>query len=165
MKLSEGIEQAIHSVALLSGLPENAVLSASALAEFHGVSTSYLLKHLQALSRDKILNTVPGPKGGYQLAKEAHKITLLNIVTAIEGPESAFRCQEIRKRGPNPASNAMLKRPCSINVAMLKAEQAYKKELSKTTIADISKSVEEIDDGSIAARSCLFLEQNLRETK
>ena len=50
MKLSEGVEQAIHCVTMLSGLSDGGVLSAAALAEFHGVSTSYLLKHLQALS-------------------------------------------------------------------------------------------------------------------
>ena len=50
MKLSEGIEQAIHCMTMLSGVSEGGVLSAAALAEFHGVSTSYLLKHLQALS-------------------------------------------------------------------------------------------------------------------
>ncbi|MGO7200908.1 transcriptional regulator, partial [Rhizobium ruizarguesonis] len=50
MKMGDGVEQAIHSVAMLSGLSEGGVLSAAALAEFHGVSTSYLLKHLQALS-------------------------------------------------------------------------------------------------------------------
>ena len=50
MKLGDGVEQAIHSVGMLAGLSEGGVLSAAALAEFHGVSTSYLLKHLQSLS-------------------------------------------------------------------------------------------------------------------
>lgn len=45
MKLSEGVEQAIHCTAFLAGLSEDGVLSAAALAELHGVSTSYLLKH------------------------------------------------------------------------------------------------------------------------
>ena len=64
MKLSEGVEQAIHSVGMLAGLSAEGVLSAAALAEFHGVSTSYLLKHLQVLSGAGILQTVPGPRGG-----------------------------------------------------------------------------------------------------
>lgn len=50
MKLSEGVEQAFHCTAFLAGLSEHGVLSAAALAELHGVSTSYLLKRLQALS-------------------------------------------------------------------------------------------------------------------
>ena len=91
MKLGDGVEQAIHSVTMLAILPENGVLSAAALAEFHGVSTSYLLKHLQALSRAGIMLTVPGPKGGYRLTKPPAEITILDIVLAVEGPEPAFR--------------------------------------------------------------------------
>ncbi len=49
MKLGDGVEQAIHSVTMLAALPADGLLSAASLAEFHGVSTSYLLKHLQAL--------------------------------------------------------------------------------------------------------------------
>jgi len=37
MKLSEGVEQAVHCVLMLSGLGDDGVLAASALAEFHGV--------------------------------------------------------------------------------------------------------------------------------
>ncbi|WP_421637204.1 RrF2 family transcriptional regulator, partial [Enterobacter ludwigii] len=75
MKLSEGVEQAIHCTAFLAGLSEDGVLSAAALAELHGVSTSYLLKHLQALSGAGIVATTPGPKGGYRLAKAPKDIT------------------------------------------------------------------------------------------
>ncbi len=164
MKLGDGVEQAIHSVAMLSGLSEGGVLSAAALAEFHGVSTSYLLKHLQALSGAGILHTVPGPKGGYRLARLAEKITLLDIVLAVEGPAPAFRCNEIRQRGPNPAPDRFFLKPCNISAAMLKAERVYRAELAKTTIADLGAELAEIDDGTIAARSCAFLELHERRT-
>ncbi|WP_283195463.1 Rrf2 family transcriptional regulator [Rhizobium sp. AN80A] len=164
MKLGDGVEQAIHSVAMLSGLSEGGVLSAAALAEFHGVSTSYLLKHLQALSGAGILHTVPGPKGGYRLARPAKKITLLDIVLAVEGPAPAFRCNEIRQRGPNPAPDRFFAKPCNISAAMLKAERVYRAELAKTTIADLGAELAEIDDGTIAARSCAFLELHERRT-
>ena len=102
MKLGEGVEHAIHSVTVLAALKPGRVLPAAALAEFHGVSPSYLLKHLQALSGAGILATVPGPNGGYRLAKSTDKIRLLDIVLAVEGAQPAFRCTEIRQRGPNP---------------------------------------------------------------
>ena len=63
MKLSDGVEQAIHSVLVLGALGPGGALSAAALAEYHGVSTSYLLKHLQALSGAGVLESVPGPAG------------------------------------------------------------------------------------------------------
>lgn len=164
MKLGDGVEQAIHSVGMLAGLSESGVLSAAALAEFHGVSTSYLLKHLQSLSNAGIVATVPGPKGGYRLARATDRITLLDIVLAVEGPQPAFRCAEIRQRGPNPLPGRYFTKPCGINAAMLKAEKAYRAELAKTTIADILGDLAANDDGGIAARGCAFLELNERKT-
>lgn len=164
MKLGDGVEQAIHSVGMLAGLSEGGVLSAAALAEFHGVSTSYLLKHLQSLSNAEIVATVPGPKGGYRLARATDRITLLDIVLAVEGPQPAFRCAEIRQRGPNPLPGRYFTKPCGINAAMLKAEKAYRAELAKTTIADILGDLAANDDGGIAARGCTFLALNERKT-
>jgi Rrf2 family protein len=164
MKLGDGVEQAIHSVGMLAGLSEGGVLSAAALAEFHGVSTSYLLKHLQLLSGAGIVSTVPGPKGGYRLARTTDKITLLDIVLAVEGPQPAFRCAEIRQRGPNPLPGRYFTKPCGINAAMLKAEKAYRAELANTSIADILGDLAATDDGGIAARGCAFLELNERRT-
>lgn len=162
MKLSEGVEQAIHSVAMLASLEADQVLSAAALAEFHGVSPSYLLKHLQALSRSGILGTVPGPKGGYHLAQTPEDISLLDVVLAVEGPEPAFRCKEIRRNGPNPVPEGFFKAPCQINAAMLRAERSYRAELRKVTIAHLLAEVREDDDGTLAARSCAFLDANVR---
>src|SRR3954462_6317710 len=156
MKMSDGVEQAIHCVAMMAGLSEHGVLSAAALAEFHGVSTSYLLKHLQALSGAGITVTRPGPTGGYRLARAPGAITLLDVVLAVEGPAPAFRCAEIRQRGPNPLPGRYFTKPCGINAAMLKAERAYRAELAKVTIADILADLNATDDGGIAARGCAF---------
>ncbi len=163
MKLSDGIEQAIHSVAMLASLPPDGLLSAAALAEFHGVSPSYLLKHLQALSRAGLLDTVPGPNGGYRLARSPDAISLLDIILAVEGPEPAFRCKEIRQRGPNPLSPGHYAKPCQINAAMLRAERAYRAELRRITIAELTAQVVADDtDGAVAERGCRFLELHLR---
>ena len=163
MKLSDGVEQAIHSVTMLAGLSSEGVLSAAALAEFHGVSASYLLKHLQALSRAGVVKTLSGPNGGYRLGRSPSNISLLDIVLAVEGEAPAFRCNEIRRRGPNPLPGRLLTKPCSINAAMLRAEQAYRAELSQVSIADILSDVSAMDDGAIAQRSCTFLEVHERK--
>ncbi|MTI11290.1 Rrf2 family transcriptional regulator [Curvivirga aplysinae] len=165
MKLGDGVEQAIHAVAMLGTVEDGYVLSAAALAEYHGVSTSYLLKHLQALSREGILNTVPGPKGGYSLARPTDKISLLDVVLAVEGRAPAFRCKEIRQKGPNPLPKEYYKAPCQINAAMLKAEWAYRTELDKVTIASLLDQVMAEDDGSLQAQGCAFLEANQRPLK
>ncbi|WP_298355530.1 Rrf2 family transcriptional regulator [uncultured Litoreibacter sp.] len=165
MKLSDGVEQSIHSIAMLASLEEHQVLSAAALAEFHGVSQSYLLKHLQALSRSGILGTVPGPKGGYHLEQSPDEISLFDVVLAVEGPEPAFRCKEIRRNGPNPASESYFIAPCQISADMLRAERSYHDELRKVKIAHLLAKVQRDDDGTLAARSCAFLDANARTSR
>ena len=162
MKLGDGVEQAIHCVLVLSGLSKDGVLSAAALAEFHGVSTSYLLKHLQALAGAGLLESVPEPKGGYRLARPSDRITLLDIVVAVEGPEPAFRCAEIRQRGPSPVAPHFFKSPCAVNAAMLKAERAYRAELKKVTVADLNADPVSPLGKAITGRTCAFFDLNER---
>jgi len=165
MKLGDGVEQAIHCVTVLAALPADGLLSAASLAELHGVSTSYLLKHLQVLSGAGIVRTEPGPRGGYRLGRLPGDISLLDIVLAVEGPEPAFRCKEIRQNGPDPLPPEYFKTPCQINAAMLRAEHAYRNELRGVTIQDLIAQVKAADDGAIAARGCAFLASHLRQPK
>lgn len=162
MKLSDGVEAAIHSAVVLADLPEGATLSGAALAEYHGISGSYLLKHLQNLVAARILESVPGPAGGYRLGRKLDNISLLDIVLAIEGSQPAFRCAEIRQKGPGALEPAAYRKPCGINAAMLKAELAYRAVLAETKLSTLHDGyLAEADPRSVAF-SCAFLERNQR---
>lgn len=162
MKLSEGVEAAVHCAAILAGLAPGRAMPAAAMAEFHGLSPTYLLKHLQALAKAKLLDSVPGPTGGYRLARAPEKITLLDLVLAIEGPAPAFRCQEIRQRGPARQEASAYVKPCGINAAMLKAERAYRAALAETTLADIKAGFDNDADPRSVAAGCAFIERYQR---
>ena len=136
MRLSEPVEWALHCTTVLVLLPADAALPASRLAEFHGVPAAYLAKTLQALSRAGIVESVPGRRGGYRLGRPPAEITLLDVVQAVEGTEPSFRCTEIRKRGPARVAHRYSP-VCAIAEAMYRADQAWRAELSRTTVADI----------------------------
>ena len=135
MKLSAGVEWAIHCCVVLS--QAEGPVPAQRLAEFHGVSRTYLAKHLQQLSRAGLVVSTEGRVGGYALTRPAPEISVLDVVLAIEGSEPAFRCTEIRQNGPFPASAQQCRRPCGIARAMWAAEDAWRAELSRRTIADL----------------------------
>ena len=137
MRLSEGVEWGLHCVTLAAVLPPGTALSATRLAEYHDVPTAYLAKHLQTLSRAGVLAAVPGPRGGYRLARPAAAITVLDVVEAIDGDEPAFRCSEIRRRGPAAVAARDYRFPCGIHRAFTRADAAWRKELADTTIASL----------------------------
>ena len=137
MKLSDGVEWGAHVTTILAVLPAGRALPAAKLAEYHGVPAAYLAKHLQALSRAGILESVQGPRGGYRLARPASEITLLDVVEAIDGDEPAFRCTEIRRRGPTAMPAREYPKPCGIHAAFDRADEAWRASLAATTIADL----------------------------
>ena len=141
MKLSEGVEWGLHAVVLLAFTPPESALSAARIAEYHGVPAPYLAKHLQTLARAGILEAVPGPRGGYRLARPADEIRVLDVLEAIDGDTAAFRCTEIRRRGPAARPAREYRVPCGIHAVMLRADAAWRAELARNTVADIAAGV------------------------
>jgi Rrf2 family protein len=137
MRMGQGVEWALHACHLLAELPPGSSLSSGQLAEFFALPAPYLSKHLQALSRAGVTVSVPGPQGGYRLARPAGMISLLAVVEAIEGSVPAFRCTEIRQRGPASLAPGRYRHPCAIASAMARAEAAWRRELEAVTVADI----------------------------
>jgi Rrf2 family protein len=135
--MSDGVEWAVHCATILGALPEGVALSAARLAEYHDVPAPYLAKHLQALTRAGVFVAVPGPRGGYRLARPAAEVTVLDIVEAVDGRQPAFRCTEIRRRGPAAVAASEYRVPCGIHRAMVRADEAWRAELRATTIADL----------------------------
>lgn len=136
--MSDAVEWSIHCCTLLAALPEDGALPAARLAEYHDVPPAYLAKALQAMATAGIVDSRPGPAGGYRLARSPADISLLEVVQAVDGPGTAFRCSEIRQRGPGAIDERGADRiPCGIARAMWRAEDAWRAELSKTTVADM----------------------------
>jgi Rrf2 family protein len=135
--MSDGVEWGVHVCTLLAALPSDGALPAAKLAEYHSVPPAYLAKHLQALARAGLLETVKGPRGGYRLARPPAEITVLEVVEAIDGDEPAFRCTEIRRRGPTAMPARTYTKPCGIHAAFMRADDAWRGELANTTIADV----------------------------
>lgn len=160
MRLSEGIEWALHCCTVLVFLPDDESLPAARLAEFHGVPGSYLAKHLQALTRAGITTSTSGPKGGFRLARPASEVTVLDVVLAIDGDEPAFTCTEVRQNGPQaePAVDYEQLGSCGIAAAMWRAEDAWRRELAGVSIADLTKTLLDTVPSEQIAVSAVWVE-------
>lgn len=144
MRMSEGVEWGLHCCVTLAWLTEEAPISTAKLAAAFGLPPAYLNKSLQALVRAGVLSSMPGIRGGFQLARPPSKVTVLEVVLAIEGPEHSFRCTEIRQKGGGATQHSReFLQPCGIAVTMHRAELAWRQELAKKTLEDLMETAPE----------------------
>lgn len=64
----------------------------AAISERQKISLSYLEQLFGKLRRNNIVESVRGPGGGYYLARPSSKISIAEIVTAVDEPLDATRC-------------------------------------------------------------------------
>jgi Rrf2 family protein len=150
VRLSGGVEWALHCCVVLSGLRRP--VPAAKLAEFHDVSPSYLAKQLQALSRAGLVRSVQGQSGGYLLTRAASDITVLDVVEAVDGDVRTFVCTEVRQRGPLAAEPASCTAPCSIARVMWDADRAWREALRAVSIAELAADVSRMSGADVLPR-------------
>lgn len=140
--MNEGVEWGLHCCLTLTWLDHEQAVPSAKLATLFGLSPTYLNKCLQRLTKAGLLTSTSGPHGGVRLARAPEDITLMDVVAAVEGRETAFRCSEIRQQGVSGADTSPREfaQPCGIATAMRRAELAWRRELAGQTIADLIAS-------------------------
>ncbi|MDH0867352.1 Rrf2 family transcriptional regulator [Mitsuaria sp. GD03876] len=141
--IGTGVEYGLHCLLhLVDESDEGAHAGVRALAELQGVSGEYLAKLFTKLAKAELVVAAEGAGGGYRLARPADRITVHDVVVAIEGDKSFFDCREIRSRcavfddrPPGWATRGV----CSIHAVMQTAEKAMRDELKRHTLADLAE--------------------------
>ncbi|MGH2352346.1 MAG: RrF2 family transcriptional regulator [Chloroflexota bacterium] len=60
-------------------------VQSEAIAKRQGISDAYLDQLLTLLRRAGLVRSMRGPRGGHELARPAGEITLMDVLTALEG--------------------------------------------------------------------------------
>ena len=60
-------------------------IQAGEIAEVYGLPTAYAAKVMSQLARSRILRSDRGPRGGFQLVRDAKNITMLEVIEAVNG--------------------------------------------------------------------------------
>ena len=140
--MSQGVEWALHTCLNLTWVEGDEPMTTATLADFYGLPPAYLNKQLQALVRAGILSSTSGPRGGFRLNRSPSRVTLLDIVNAIEGPQEAWRCDGILRDGPGGRPDVDYREACLLSRAMRGAEAAWRAALASVTLADVKGDVE-----------------------
>jgi Rrf2 family transcriptional regulator, cysteine metabolism repressor len=129
MKLSRSVGYAIVAVGHIAQSPPSDPVFAKTIAKEHKIPLDYLLKILQQLVRANILNGIRGPKGGFIVLRPANKITVLDIVEAVDGP--FISTPNLGGAKASPSFNQ------KVASAYTKASREAANILKKTTIASL----------------------------
>jgi Rrf2 family protein len=163
--LTASVEYGLHCLLGLLDAGEQP-RSARDLAQYQGISPTFVAKIFAKLEKAGIVEALEGVRGGYRLARRPEAITVLELVDAIEGQKPLFDCQEIRSRcalfgadTPQWASRGV----CSIHAVMLKAEKAMREALASETLADIGGRVERKAPKSFGADTKAWFDRRIAE--
>ena len=79
----------VSLVELAAIYDQGGVLQVAEIAQRQSIPDRYLEQMLTSLRRARILRSIRGPKGGYQLARPPAEITIADVVSCLEGDQPA----------------------------------------------------------------------------
>ena len=92
MRLTTKGRFAVTAMVDLSMRQTRGPVTLAAISERQHISLSYLEQLFGKLRRARLVNSVRGPGGGYNLAKPTHEITVAEIISAVDEPIDATQC-------------------------------------------------------------------------
>lgn len=143
--ISSGVEYALHCLLHLTEAPSGVgEASVRDLAELQGLSVEYVAKLFTKLHKAGLTIATEGARGGFRLARSAKKISVLDVMIAVDGPKAIFDCREIRAncavfegQTPRWATQGI----CSIHAVMLEAQKRMTDVLAAQTLAGLAENV------------------------
>jgi Rrf2 family protein len=85
LRFTTAARYAVAALAHLAGRDGHGLVTAEAICAACGASGPFMGKVLHALSVAGLLHSLNGPYGGYELARPARRITLLEVAEAVDG--------------------------------------------------------------------------------
>jgi FeS assembly SUF system regulator len=92
LRITKMTDYAIMLLARMASLPSDRIVSSRDAAEFTGLSIPMASKILKHLTRSGVVASTRGAGGGYRLERAAERISLADVIRALEGPISMVEC-------------------------------------------------------------------------
>ncbi|MCA9471226.1 MAG: Rrf2 family transcriptional regulator [Nitrospirales bacterium] len=138
LKLSKKADYALMALQYMATVQfgevtEARVVNTKEVAEEHNIPVELLAKVLQALAKQDIIESHNGPKGGYLLAREPKRITIAQVLEAIEGPLGIADCYHDKEASPCDQMDH-----CNIRTPLLKVQESIHQLLNSMSIEDMA---------------------------
>ena len=90
--LRQNTDYALRAMANLAGRFGSGAVSTRRISDEEGISYEFTAKIMQNLHAAGLVASTMGPKGGFSLAKAPDEITLLEVVSALQGEVCVNKC-------------------------------------------------------------------------
>lgn len=88
MKISRSTGYALLALGYIAKNLDQKIILSQTISKQYDIPLEYLLKILQQLVRANILRSKRGPRGGFSMSQKPNKVTMLQIIEAVDGPLS-----------------------------------------------------------------------------
>jgi Rrf2 family transcriptional regulator, iron-sulfur cluster assembly transcription factor len=131
MELTRKGEYAIRGIVYLATRPGDQVCLLSDIAAAVDVPPTFLAKIFQQFSKIGLVKSYRGTGGGFILGRTADKITLLEVVEAVEGPITPNRC--VIKKGDCPRDAT-----CNVHPVWVDVQSQVRDILGRVTLKELA---------------------------
>ena len=131
MRISRSTRYALLAMGYIVRHQDEKIILSQDIAKAYNIPLEYLLKILQLMVRADILQSKRGPRGGFSLARTPKKITMLQVLEAVEGP-MAVRL-DLAEHAPKEKFSAAAEK--AYEKAVAQARNAF----DKTKFSDLVK--------------------------
>jgi Rrf2 family protein len=132
MQITRTEEYGLRGLVFLARQPPETVTLVSEISKDQNIPEAFLAKIFQRLSKVGLLRSVRGANGGFSLGKPANKITMKEVMEALEGPIALNRC--LLREG-----ECEEERICPLYPVWEELQHRFVEVLDGTTVEDLAK--------------------------
>ncbi len=159
LSLSKGCQNALRAAVYFSTKPVGTVVSRAEASRYTKISTLFLAKILQTLTRAGVLRSHLGAARGYSLARPAGEISLLDIVRAYDGPMDEGVCVlDGSKLCPGDQI-------CAMHEYWAKMRQGIVAKLASISVADTAEIIHHRKGGNGSKKVGILTKSGIKITK
>lgn len=130
LRLSKKSDYGLIALKHIASRKSGTVVNAREISREYNLPPDLLAKVLQQLAKSGILSSLYGSSGGYRLSRKPEHISVMDVVTAVDGPTDFLAC----RRGRRPCH---LISHCTIRRKLSGVGKQLRSILGSLTVADL----------------------------
>lgn len=133
MVISQASECAIRAMFYLASFPADQVITKREICRTQEITPGFLIKIMQPLIANGLVKSYRGVAGGFILNKPPEYISMLDIISAVEGPILLNKCMIHQGYCPRDKT-------CAAHLVWSEAKRDLERTLSEATLAQLLKT-------------------------